>query len=244
MASSPPRSSVPWSRVVLFFVTATALSYPFRHALFDWYTALEPVLGLPVIQAMLEGSGPFVGAAVFTVGFRRQWRPVSFVGTSPSRASLTMAVPPLVFAIIGLPNSEDISPHLYGLCAGLLVLGYLRPRRSRLARISTERPRFSPRLATLRAGWPSLVRMAPEFPFSHHYNRPGKHVFGRDGVGKPRIGKSGGGHPIRPGRRRISPGGQCSLSQQCGAGAVCPKTAPRRGMHPALDPDPLGLASG
>jgi len=124
MAASPPRSSVPWNRVVLFFVVATALSYPFRHGLFNWYTALEPVLGLPVMQAILEGSGPFVAAAVLTVGFRRQWHPVSFLGSVPSRAGLTMAVPPLVFAVIGLPNSTGISPHLYGLCAGLLVLGY------------------------------------------------------------------------------------------------------------------------
>lgn len=124
MTSFSQRPSVPWARVALFVVAATALSYPFRHRSVEWYTALDPILGLPVLQAALEGAGPFVAAAVLTLGFRRQWRPVSFVGSSAARAGQMMAVPPVVFAAIGLPNGEGLSPHLYGLLAGLLVLGY------------------------------------------------------------------------------------------------------------------------
>lgn len=124
MISFSHRSSVPWGRVGSFVVAATALSYPFRHGSFEWYRTLEPILGLPVLQAVLEGSGPFVAATVLTLGFRRQWRPVSFAGSSAARAGQMMAVPPLVFAVVGLPNAEGLSSHLYGLLAGLLMLGY------------------------------------------------------------------------------------------------------------------------
>lgn len=76
------------------------------------------------MQAVLEGTVPFLAAAILTPGFHRRWRPVSFLGFSAARAGLMMVVPPVVFAGIGLPSAEGPSPHLYGLLAGLLVLGY------------------------------------------------------------------------------------------------------------------------
>ncbi len=124
MSDSASSKPTPWFGIVVFIVLAVSISLPFRWGLVEmsWFSAA--VLGVPVWRALLEGSGPIVATLIATRGFRRHWRPITFAGSSLPHAAAMLAVPCLVFPLIGIPGHDDVSPRLFGLVLGMTTVAY------------------------------------------------------------------------------------------------------------------------
>ncbi|RUO71136.1 CPBP family intramembrane metalloprotease [Pseudidiomarina salinarum] len=97
---------------------AILISSPFRFGLADWPIMDAHLFGVPVLRALLEGSGPIIAVLVVTVGLRQYWQPVTFTGGSTVHALLMLLTAPVVFTLIGVPNAAGISPHWFGLALG------------------------------------------------------------------------------------------------------------------------------
>ncbi|MDX1706170.1 type II CAAX prenyl endopeptidase Rce1 family protein [Pseudidiomarina sp.] len=117
-------TSVPWFRIVIFMLLAILISLPFRFALVDWPAMDLDLFGVPVLRALLEGSGPIIAVLVVTLGLRQYWRPVTFSGSSTVHALLMLLTAPVVFTLIGVPNETGVSPHLFGLALGAGTIIY------------------------------------------------------------------------------------------------------------------------
>lgn len=109
---------IPWLRLVIFMLLAIAISTPFRFALVDWPVMQSTAFGVPVLRALLEGSGPILAVLIVTMGLRQYWQPVTFTGSSAPHALLMLLVPPVIFTLVGVPNQAGISPHWFGLALG------------------------------------------------------------------------------------------------------------------------------
>lgn len=115
---------VPWFRIVIFMLLAILISLPFRFALVDWPVMDVDLFGVPVLRALLEGSGPIIAVLVVTLGLRQYWSPVTFSGSSGVHALLMLLTAPLVFTLIGVPNEAGVPPHLFGLALGTGTIMY------------------------------------------------------------------------------------------------------------------------
>lgn len=124
MSDSASSKPTPWFGIVVFIVLAVSISLPFRWGLVEMSSLSATVLGVPVWRALLEGSGPIVATLVATRGFRRHWRPITFAGSSLPHAAAMLAVPCLVFPLIGIPGHDDVSPRLFGLVLGMTTVAY------------------------------------------------------------------------------------------------------------------------
>lgn len=117
---SPPL--VPWLSIVAFTIAATLFAYPFRNNIFNLADKL--LFGVPVLQAVLEGIGVFVAAAIFTRGFRRFWMPATYLGDLPVYSLIIWATPAVILLIMGVKNSTGVNPHLFGFALGASVSVY------------------------------------------------------------------------------------------------------------------------
>lgn len=124
MSDSASPKPTPWFGIVVFVVLAISISLPFRWGLVEMSWLSATVLGVPVWRALLEGSGPIVAALIATRGFRRHWRPITFVGSSLPHAAAMLAVPCLAFLLVGIPNDDGVSPRLSGLVLGTATVAY------------------------------------------------------------------------------------------------------------------------
>jgi hypothetical protein len=124
MSDSASPKPTPWFGIVVFVVLAISISLPFRWGLVEMSWLSATVLGVPVWRALLEGSGPIVATLIATRGFRRHWRPITFAGSSLPHAAAMLAVPCLVFLLIGIPGHDGVSPRLSGLVLGMTTVAY------------------------------------------------------------------------------------------------------------------------
>lgn len=113
---------VPWLSIGAFAIVATLFSYPFRNNIFNLADKL--LFGIPVLQAVLEGIGVFVATAIFTRGFRRFWKPATYLGDLPLYSLAVWATPAIVLLILGVKNSVGVNAHLFGLALGASVSVY------------------------------------------------------------------------------------------------------------------------
>ncbi|WP_407354521.1 CPBP family intramembrane glutamic endopeptidase [Luteimonas sp. R10] len=112
----------PWPQIAAFAVIATAVAYPFRNNVIDMKDRL--VFGAPFLQAVLEGIGVLIAAAILTRGFRRFWRPATYLGDAPAHALVLWGIPVAVFGALGINNDNGVDPHLFGLALGATISVY------------------------------------------------------------------------------------------------------------------------
>ncbi|KXH79172.1 CPBP family intramembrane glutamic endopeptidase [Chryseobacterium kwangjuense] len=114
-------------RIILFFVIATVLSNLFR---FDVFSLKENLQTLPewmyiILITLLEGSGILVGTVIaFCFFYKRKESDATLFGSSPGYSILMMTVPVILFTIIGVSNSINMSSHFYGFFTILCTLVY------------------------------------------------------------------------------------------------------------------------
>lgn len=120
----PERFDQKWIRVAIYYAIAVAFSYLSR---VYWGMAglPDPRLGVwGVYLHLLAGVGPFLGALVIWFVFRPPGRRLSFGGTFLPMGLAMLAVPAVVFGIIGVANRFGIDPHAFGVAIGIWISLY------------------------------------------------------------------------------------------------------------------------
>lgn len=120
--STMNQNPIDFKRLFLFLIVAIPLSNIFRFDVFGLSTSLQrlPIWLYLLITVLLEGSGVFIGAMIGRYLLKKQCKvEISLFGTSVQKGLLMSLVPIVLLSIIGVKNSHGLSPHLYGLIAGI-----------------------------------------------------------------------------------------------------------------------------
>ncbi|MFC3715967.1 type II CAAX prenyl endopeptidase Rce1 family protein [Luteimonas soli] len=112
----------PWPRIAVFTLLAACIAYPFRHGSFNLQAPL--FLGVPFLQAILEGMGVFIAALIATSCFTKYWSPANYFGDSPLHSSAVLLTPIAVFTIFGVDNTMGVNSHLFGLVLATSIAIY------------------------------------------------------------------------------------------------------------------------
>jgi membrane protease YdiL (CAAX protease family) len=112
-----------WIRIAIYFAIALSSSILFRLNYIGGYGTLKLPGVLAVYKSLLEGAGPFLGALiVMRISGRKS--NISFLGNPGRKSLLMLAVPVLLFFIIGVNNDRHINVHFYGLNMGIWIALY------------------------------------------------------------------------------------------------------------------------
>ncbi len=116
----------PVFRIATFYTTAIILCNIFR---FDLFGTTEIFTNLPawtqIFTLPLQSFGIFIGSLIALYWLSQQ-RPLShsLTGTSAKWSWAMALVPVVLFSILGLENSRDISPHLFGFIISIALFIY------------------------------------------------------------------------------------------------------------------------
>lgn len=109
--------------IFIYFLIAASISFTLRVILPDWYTNFNLPYGLSGLKSLLQGMGPFLGALIVTRLFKVK-RQTTLWGKYKTVALISIFVPAIILAIIGLDTGEGFNTHYYGLMMGLLIIVY------------------------------------------------------------------------------------------------------------------------
>ena len=110
-----------WVRIGLYMLIALSFSYLFRVNPPLWYQQVDLPAVLEPFKRLLGALGVLIGAVVVERLHPTQ-KEITIGGTVPSYSLLMISLPVLLFTLIGVPNSENVEPHLFGLVIGLQAL--------------------------------------------------------------------------------------------------------------------------
>lgn len=114
-------------RVILFFTIAITVSNIFRFNLFEIKTRifeLYPRISIPLIT-FLEGGGVLFGALIAIHLMKKSKdSSMSLFGNSRTKSILLFTLPIIVLTIIGINNSVELNPNIYGFVAAISIFIY------------------------------------------------------------------------------------------------------------------------
>jgi len=111
-------------RIAIFYAIALLGSYIFRIAKPDWFTNLTLPEGFTAFKYLAEGMGPAIGAFLVFLIFKPKFK-ISFWGTSLKWSLLMLAIPMILFTVMGVKNELNLQPNYYGFLVGLVSMLYV-----------------------------------------------------------------------------------------------------------------------
>lgn len=111
-------------RIIVFYSIALLGSYIFRIAKPDFINSINLPFGFSLLKHLFEGIGPILGAIIVLAIFKPN-KKITLWGTSKVKSISMLAIPLILFVIIGVRNQQGINTHWYGFIVAISSLLYV-----------------------------------------------------------------------------------------------------------------------